>query len=171
MACLLTQGFSWDCKSDTNGVDAIYLVEFNTADTYTKASGEVTAHALDGGRVYFKWELEQETTSFEQKIMPSDENGSVAYEAEIKIRGYGMTTAKRNELKLMAKTRMRCIVKDNEGIYHACGLDTGVRMQETGGNFGKGYGDFKGWEITLKHRETDLPAIVQSGVVSSLSLS
>lgn len=171
MSCLLTQGFTWDCKVESAGVKAIYLVEFNTGDTVTKASGEITAHSLTGGRAYFKWELEKETATFTPKIMPSQTNGAVAYEADIVFKLHGLSTAKRNELKLLAKTKSRVIVRDNEDNYWLCGADTGCDMVEATTEFGTAYGDFKGTNVTLRHRETDLPAKLQSSVVTSLSLS
>ena len=171
MACLLTQGFAWDCKTEGAGVKSIYLVEFNTSDTVTKVSGEITAHTLATSRVYFKWELEKETASFTQKVMPSQANGTVAYEADLVAKLHGVSTAKRNELKLLAKTRLRLIVRDNEDNYFLCGADTGCQLQESSTEFGTGYGDFKGTTVTIKHRETDLPAKIQAAVVSSLGLT
>lgn len=171
MSCLLTTAIAWDCKTEGAGVKAIYLVEYNSADTVTKASGEITAHSLSGGRVYFKWELEKETATFTPKIMASQQNGTVAYEADIVVKLHGITTAKRNELKLLAKTRSRVIVRDNEDVYWLCGGDTGCDLVSADSEFGTAYGDFKGTTVTLKHRETDLPAKIQSSVVTSLSLS
>ena len=171
MSCLLTTGFTWDCKTEGAGVKAIYLVEFNTSDTVTKASGEITAHTLASARTYFKWELEKETATFTPKIIASQANGSIAYEADIVLKLHGITTAKRNELKLLAKTKSRVIVRDNEDVYWLCGADTGCDMVTGDMEFGTAYGDFKGTTVTLKHRETDLPAKIQSAVVTSLSLT
>lgn len=169
MACNLTQAFSWDCKDDTNGVKAIYLVEYNSSDTITKASGEITVLTLASSRVFFKWELEKETAEFTAKVIPNEENNSVAYEAELKARLFGITTAKRNELKLLAKTRILMVVKDNGGEYWLCGMDTGCRLQETTGAWGKKFDDYRGFELTIKHRETDLPVKIQSSVVSGIA--
>lgn len=171
MACLLTQGFTWNCKTEGAGVKAIYLVEFNTSDSYTKVSGEITAHTLASSRVYFKWELEKETASYTEKTMPSQANGTVAYEADLVAKLHGVSTAKRNELKLLAKTRLRMIVRDQEDNYILCGADTGCELQESSTDYGTGFGDFKGTTVTIKHRETDLPAKIQSSVVTSLGLT
>lgn len=171
MACLLTQGFAWECKNDTVGVKAIYLVDFNSTDTVTKASGEITAHSLVNSRVYFKHEFEEYQAEFNQTVTPNDENGSVMYEAEAKYRLYNLSTAKRNELKLMAKTRMRAIVRTMADTYWMLGADIGARLQPSTGAAGKDASDFNGWEVVIKHKEADLPQLVQASVVTSLGLT
>lgn len=171
MACLLTQGFTLDCKDQTAGVKAIYLVEWNSADTFTMSSGEVSAHALDGGRAYFKYELEKETATTVWRAVPSTENGTTFYEADLTVRLHKVSTNKRNEMKLLAQSRLRCIVRDANDNYWMYGKDYGIQLQPSEVQFGQAMGDFKGHILNFMHRETDLPALVQSAVVTSLSLT
>ena len=171
MACVLTSGFTLDCKVESAGIKAIYLVEWDAKATLTKSSGEVSAHTLGGGKSYFKYEMEKETGSMTWRTIPSTENGTVVYEADVVCRLHGVTTAKRNELKLLAKNRLLCIARDNEDNYWLLGADYGVQLAQSETNFGQAFGDFKGFVINLLHRETDLPLKVQSSVVSSLSLA
>lgn len=170
MACLLTQGFTLGCKTESAGIKSIWLVEWNTSDTITAASGEVTAHTLASARAYFAWEFEKETSSMEFGVMPSAENGAVAYEADVNIKVFGITTAKRNEIKLLAKNRLRMLVLDNEGVYWMLGKDFGVQLQDSKLPFGTAFSDHKGANLVFKHRETDLPMVVQSSVITGLSL-
>jgi hypothetical protein len=171
MPCLLTQGFTLDCKDQTAGIKSIYLVEFNSSDTVTKSSGEISAHTLTGGRTYFKYELEKETATSVWRTIPSTENGSTFYEADLTVRLHKLSTAKRNELKLLSQARIRCIVLDTEGNYWLYGADYGIQLQQSEVQFGQAFGDFKGSVLNFLHKETDLPAKVQSSVISSLSLS
>lgn len=172
MPCLLTQGFSLDCKDQAGGVKAIYLVEFNSADTVTKsASGEVTAHTLVSSRVYFKYELEKETATSTWRSIPSSENGTTYYEADLTVRLHKLSTAKRNELKLLSQARLRCIVRDTEDNYWLYGADYGMHLQQSEVNFGQAFTDFKGSVLNFLHKETDLPIKVQSAVVTSLGLA
>jgi hypothetical protein len=170
MACILTQGFTLDCKDQAGGVKAIYLVEFNSADTVTKSSGEVSAHTLTLSREYFKYELEKETATSTWRAIPSTENGTTFYEADLSVRLHKLSTAKRNELKLLAQARLRCIVRDTEDNYWMYGADYGMQLQQSEVNFGQAFTDFKGSVLNFLHKETDLPMKVQSSVVTSLSL-
>lgn len=171
MSCLLTTAFAWDCRVETGGIDAIYVVEFNEEDTVTKASGEISAHTLADSRVYFKWNMPDYTASLTAPIIVNNENGTVGYEATLSVRLNGLTQAKINELKLAAKTRLRIIFKDNEGNYWMMGALKGANMGESSLEIGAGQTDHKGALITFVHREQDTINKVQSGVVTSLGLS
>ena len=103
MACVLTTGFTLDCKTASAGIKTIWLVEFDAKSTLTKSSGEVSAHTLSGGKSYFKYELEKETASMTWRTIPSTENGTVFYEADLVARLHKVTTAQRNEIKLLAQ--------------------------------------------------------------------
>jgi hypothetical protein len=105
------------------------------------------------------------------RTIPSTENGTVFYEAELVARLHKVTTAQRNELKLLAQNRLLCIALDAEGNYWLLGGDYGVQLQQSETNFGQAFGDFKGHVLNFLHKETDLPKLVQSGVVSTLGLT
>jgi len=77
MSCILTTGFSHDCKDSVGGVDKIWLLEYEGVSSYTSASGEVSAMTLNGGKSFFKYELPKDTASFTNTITPSVENGTV----------------------------------------------------------------------------------------------
>lgn len=170
--CILTQGFTLDCKDQSAGVKAIYLVEFSAKDTLTKSSGEVSAHTLSGGRTYYKYELEKEVATTEWRPMSSTENGTTYYEASLTVRLHKVSTNLRNEIKLLAQNRLLCIVRDTEDNYWLYGADYGIQMADGSTvNFGQAFGDFKGAVINFLHKETDFPCKVQSAVVTSLGLS
>jgi hypothetical protein len=171
MSCALTTAIAWDCRTESGGIEAIYVVEYDATDTVTKASGEISVHTLVNSRAYFKWNLPDETASLSAPIQVSNENGTVAYEATLSVRLNGLTQAKINELKLAAKTRLRVIFKDNEGNYWMMGAIKGANMVESSIEIGAGLGDHKGALVQFRHREQDSINKVQSGVVSSLSLS
>lgn len=171
MSCQLTTAIAWDCRVESGGIDAIYVVEYSEDDTFTKASGEISAHTLADSRVYFKWNMPDFTASLTAPIIVNNENGTVGYEATLSVRLNGITQAKINELKLAAKTRLRVIFKDNEGNYWAMGMIKGVNMGEASLEIGAGINDHKGALVTFVHREQDSINKVQSGVVTSLNLS
>ncbi len=51
---------------------------------------------MSGGKSYFKYELEKETGSMTWRTIPSTENGTVFYEADLVARLHKVTTAQRN---------------------------------------------------------------------------
>lgn len=171
MACALTTAFAWDCRTESGGIKAIYLVEYSASDTITKSSGEISVCTLASARVFFKWELQKETAALSAPIQVNLENGTVVYEASLTAKLLGLSTAKRNELKLMAKTRLRCIVQDNEGVFWMLGAETGCDMTAAELVIGAGFGDHKGANMTIKHREWDSINLVKAAVVTTLGLT
>lgn len=172
MSCALTQNLNLDCRTESGGIQHIWVVEYSSSDTVTKSSGEISAHTLANARAYFKWEFPKNTASLVAPFQVNQENGTVFYEATLTIKLQGLSQTIINELKLAAKSRLRIIVKDNEGNYWMMGANTGVNM--TGGSqleIGANMGDFKGGTMVFLHQESDSINKVQSAVVSSLSLS
>lgn len=170
--CALTTAIAWDCRIESGGIRSIYMVEYDATDTVTKSSGEISAHSLVNDRVYFKWELPEQTAALSAPIQVSLQNGTVFYEAMLSLRLVGLTQAKINELKIAAKTRLRIIVRDNEGSYWMLGAVLGANME--GDNqfvIGAGFGDHKGATVNFVHREMDTINKLQAGVVTSLGLS
>ena len=171
MACVLTQGFTLDCKDKVGGLKAIYVVEFDALSSYTLASGEITALSLDGAKVFFKYELPKGVSSMTWTVQTNPDNGTTFYESAIVIKLRGLSTAKRNELKLLSSAQLLLIARDNNDVYWLHGFETGVDVTAATGGTGTAMGDAYGMDLTFTHREMDLPALVQSGVVTSLSLS
>lgn len=171
MACLLTQGFTIDCRNDGAGIDSIFVIEWNSSDTFTSASGEITAATLATSRAFFKYELVEQTGSLEIVGTVDNGNGTVMHESDLTIKLNGYSTAKRNEMKLLAKTRLRIIVKDTEGNYILLGKNKGVNVVNYKHAFGTAFSDHKGQEIVFKHLENDDPFLLQASVVTSLNLS
>jgi hypothetical protein len=56
MACLLSTGFTLDCRDSIGGVDEVYIGELeylNTA-TFASSAGAVTVMAMTGGKKFYK---------------------------------------------------------------------------------------------------------------------
>lgn len=171
MACILTQGFTLDCKDAVGGLKAIYLVEFDALNTFTLASGEITALTLDASKAFFKYELPKGVSSMTWTIQSNPDNGTTFYESAVVVKLRGISTAKRNEIKLLAAARLLLIARDNTDTYWLHGVGTGVDVTAGTASTGTALGDAYGMDMTFTHRENDLPAKVQSSVVTSLALT
>lgn len=171
MSCILTTGFSHDCKDAVGGVSTVWLVEYEAVSSYTLASGEVSALTLNGGKSFFKYELPKDSASFTNTITTSVENGTTFNSCELNIKLRKLSTAKRNEVKLLSVARLVSVVKTKEGQYWAMGLDRGMDMTAGSSMSGVALGDMTGFDLTFTHAEKEPPAIVQSAVLTSLSIS
>lgn len=169
MACLISSSFALDCKDSVGGVKAIYLV--NWANTgFTTASGEVTATTIASGDVY-KYEVPKASSSMTVTTQVSVENGTSFNETDVVFKLRRLSTTKRNELKLLAQTRVFAIVRSNNDEYYLCGKEYGCDVSAMVANTGTAMGDFAGYNVTLKATESEAPYKLQSSVVTSLNLS
>jgi hypothetical protein len=170
MSCILTTGFSHDCKDAVGGVKNIYLVEYEALSAYTVTGGEVTALTLNGGKAFFKYELPKDTASFTNTITTSVGEGTTFNSTELNVKLRKLSTAKRNEVKLLSVARLIAIVETNDGPFFAMGLQRGMDMTAGTAATGATLGDMSGYDLTFTAAEKDPPAIVQSAVLTSLNI-
>ena len=170
MSCniVLTQGFALDCKDSVGGIKSIHLISC-AATGFTVASGEVTATTIASGNVY-DYELPKGVGSMTTTTNVSQENGTVFNQTDVVGRLRKLSTAKRNELKLLAQSRVFCIVLDNNGNYYLVGREYGCDVTAKQSGTGTAMGDLNGYDFTLSAIEAEEPFKLQSSVVTALGL-
>ena len=164
----LTQGFALDCKDSVGGVKSIHLIDW-AASGFTTASGEVTATTVPSGDVY-TYELPKGVGSLTTTTNVSSENGTVFNQADVVGRLRKLSTAKRNELKLLAQSRVFCIVRDNNDNYWLVGKEYGCDLTAKTSETGVAMGDLNGYNFTLSAIEAEEPFKLQTSVVTSLGI-
>lgn len=168
MACLLTQGFTLDCKDAVGGIKSIHLISW-TASKFTAASGEITATTVASGSV-FTYELPKATGSLTATTNVSVENGTSFTQTDVAFKLRRLSTTKRNEMKLLAQGRCYCIVKNNNDEYWLVGNEYGCDVTAMVANTGTAMGDSNGYEVTLSAIEAEAPYKLQSSVVTALGI-
>ena len=170
MSCsiVLTQGFALDCKDSVGGIKSIHLISW-AATGFTVASGEVTATTIASGNVY-DYELPKGVGSMTTTTNISADNGTVFNQTDVVGRLRKLSTAKRNELKLLAQSRVFCIVLDNNGNYYLVGREYGCDVTAKTSETGTAMGDLNGYNFTLSAIEAEEPFKLQAGVVTTLGL-
>ena len=170
MSCniVLTQGFALDCKDSVGGINSIHLISW-AATGFTVASGEVTATTVVSGNVY-DYELPKGVGSMTTTTNVSQENGTVFNQTDVVGRLRKLSTAKRNELKLLAQSRVFCIVLDNNGNYYLVGREYGCDVTAKTSETGTAMGDLNGYNFTLSAIEAEEPFKLQGSVVTALGL-
>ena len=174
MSCAinLTQGFALDCKDSVGGIKSIHLIDW-VADGFTVASGEVTAVAATGtvtsGSTY-TYELPKGVGSMTTTTNVSAENGTVFNQTDVVARLRKLSTAKRNELKLLSQSRVFCIVRDNNDGYYLVGNEYGCDVTAMTSETGTAMGDLNGYNLTLSAIESESPYKLQGSVVTALGI-
>jgi hypothetical protein len=139
------------------------------ATGFTVASGEVTATSIASGNVY-DYELPKGVGSMTTTTNVSAENGTVFNQSDVVARLRKLSTAKRNELRLLAQSRVFCIVRDNNDGYYLVGNEYGCDVTAMTSETGTAMGDLNGYNFTLSAIESNEPYKLQGSVVTALGL-
>jgi hypothetical protein len=169
MACSLTTSISLACKDSIGGIKKIYVTELENKNTLSSTTGNVTTFTLSTGKQFWTYDFTKETGEFTEKINTSDENGSLFYEGELKIRLNKRDVTKRNELHLLAQNRLMIIVLDRNGVYWLLGQNNGCDFMPSQSMTGKAMGDFNGYELVFGYKEEVAAMTVNSALISTLT--
>ena len=153
MACDISLGRIEPCKTSNGGLKAVYFVNWGDASGYTYDSTDTDViDAVAGTPSAFKYELKG-TSSFEQTITSSRENGTTFFEQTLNVTLKKLTIADHKQLKLLAYGRPQVIIEDNNGNFFYAGLQHG--MEVSGGTIvtGAGMADMSGYTLTLTGQE------------------
>ena len=165
MACDLTLGRLEPCKDSIGGINAVYFINYDDAGfalTYDVHDTDVIT-SLGLGVEAYKYELKG-TSSFDQAITSSRDNGTTFFEQTLTLSLKKLTKEDHKELKLLAWGRPRVLVSDRNGNIFVAGLQHGMDVTEGSVASGAALGDFNGYTLTLSGQEP-VPAnfAIQSG--------
>ena len=166
--CSLTAGFTLDCKDSVGGIKSIHLIDWAKTG-FTVSGGEVTATTVASGSV-FTYELPKATGSMTITTNVSVENGTVFNQTDVVARLRKLSTAKRNQLKLLAQGQCFAIVRDNNDNYWLCGREYGCDVTAMTAETGTAMGDNVGYNFTLSAIEAEAPYKLTAGVVTTLGI-
>jgi len=173
MACsAITSGILDSCNTGFSGIDKIFIANGNETTSFTEAAGVVTAINVDAVDLtpadFYTFETPRQTSSLDETITVTQENGTVTYQQDITMVFNQMEAAKRNEILLMAQaTSLIIVAKDNNNRYWSVGLQFGGYMTAGTAASGVAYSDRNGFSITLSGLEKTPMFEVTSTIVEA----
>ena len=153
MACDISLGRIEPCKDSIGGLRAVYFVNWGDATGYTyDVTNTDVIDAVAGTPVAFKYDLKG-TSSFEQTITSSRDNGTTFFEQTLNLTLKKLSAVDHKQIKLLSYGRPQVLVEDNNGNIFYCGLTKG--MEVSGGTIvtGAAMGDMSGYTLTLSGQE------------------
>lgn len=169
MSCALTQGYTFDCKDNIGGLEAVWFINWNDVTAITEASGTVTAITKSAGKVFYKYQLVKNTASFTENIQGSIENGTVNFDQQLVIVINKTQVNMRNEILLLSRNNMMAVVKDRNGRYWLAGRYSGLDLLSGSGTSGTTATDRNGYNLTFSGAEKELAPEVASAVIATLT--
>ena len=170
MACLLSTGFTLDCRDSIGGVDEVYIGELeylNTA-TFASSAGAVTVMAMTGGKKFYKYELRRNTAEAKADNAGEVTSGSGYIMQSVEFSLDKFDVAKRNEIRVLAQKTLMFIVKDKNGLFSLYGSENGLDLSTGTAGTGKAASDLNGFVLTFTGEEKTYPLGVSQAIVTSL---
>ena len=172
MACSnLTAGILDLCNDGFGGIQKIFLAN-GPVESFTETAGVVSAITVSGSALtpadFFEFDVPRQTSTFNETITATQENGTVTYQQDITMVFNQMEASKRNQILLMAQaTTMVAVAEDGNGKYWSIGLEFGAYMSAGTATSGTAYADRNGYEITISGMEKTPSFEVDSAIVTA----
>ena len=167
MACDLTTGFSVGCNDSIGGVAEFWIANM-PADFATTSDSDEEVTALSGtGLGYYKYECtsaQGAASVMNDNPTVNDANGTSFFDQTATYILNKMETAKRNEVKMIARAKMSIIIKDNNGTYWLMGETNGVRLVSGENGTGTALGDRNGYSLSFQAQEPEPMPIVTATI-------
>ena len=156
MACDISLGRIESCKDSLGGLAACYFINYqslepitygigNNSDLITEILGATPATA-------YKYELKG-TSTFEQTVTSSRENGSTFVEQKLTLNLKKLTIADHKQLRLLAYGRPIIVVQDRNNNYFMAGLTKGMDLVTSNITTGAAMGDLSGYSLEFQGME------------------
>lgn len=174
MSCDLSSGRTLGCRDSIGGIRNVYFVSNGDMGAYTFTANE-ELDAITSTVAAKKYELDNQSSTFDEVINVSEENGTVFYEQTIVLNFRNLTTADIKELKVIGQGRFQMFVEDNNlsdetttvnGRVYLVGAINGATL--TAGNIGRGqsYGDQNGFSLTFTARESRAAYVLEASATA-----
>jgi len=165
MACdFITTGRALSCKDASGGLKNVYFSNSAESDWTIDTTDEVSA-VVNAPLDVYKYELKG-TSTFEQTINSSRDNGTSFVEQTLTLSLQRMSAADNKAIKLLTWNNPRVLVEDYNGNVFLMGVENGADV--SGGTIATGaaMGDFNGYTLTLSAMER-VPAHFLVGSLAS----
>jgi len=172
MSCVLTSGYTLDCRSIA-GIQAVYIGTWNgsvlsfSASTATANAGEIT-NFTGGTSSFYKFEQPIETGSLTETGNFNVQNGTAYYDQVVEITCHNTDQSLINKVNTLGRGKWRILVLDVNGNYFLVGKQNPVFVTSVAGGSGKAYGDLNGFTITFTGKEFDVLTQVSSTAAAQL---
>lgn len=155
MACDISLGRAEQCKDSVGGLKAVYFINWGDATTVTysaTAGQEDVITALGGTPIGYKYELKG-TSSFEQTVTSSRENGTTFVDQKLSLSLKKLSIADHKQLKLLSYGRPQIIIENNNNQFFMAGVTKGMDLVTASISSGAAMGDLSGYKLEFQGME------------------
>jgi hypothetical protein len=159
-----------ECFESNGGVDLIYIANFSDISGYTESNSLISAIDMSGDTVFYTV-----TPNLNSAFWTESDNGTVEANSvgNAHIQTLTCSLSKKdnttvNNIKLMSRTRLMIIVKENDGTFFILGKDKGMILNP-GRESGTLIADKSGYNLVFTSiGEKDPAAVVDANVIPTI---
>lgn len=183
--CGPTAGLALPCKNFMPGIRRIYIASFFSGSTV----GENLSYTIDANNVitgatllsgyFYQYDLTKEAGEMTEAEHFNPTNGTIGYENTLNVYLSQYSTATRNKIVVLGKSKLLVIVQDRNGQYWLMGTDgtgtvpstsNGVDLTESTATTGKAYAsDQNGYNLVFNSNEKVPPLEVSSSLIATIT--
>lgn len=158
MACNITTGYNFPCRTNQGGIANVYIGTFNgntlsaTIGT-TGASASTISGWVSGTVSHYTVAQRVEQGSFTQKFTGDIATGTTMYEGTVEITVEQVDATLTNWINVLGQGVWRLLIQDNLGQYYYVGYKNGCYVSDIAGGPGKAFGDGNKAVITFTSKE------------------
>lgn len=167
---VLTQDYLFGCDTGSGGTKEAYLIELENIVSYTESSGTLTAITKATGKIFRKYQLVQDTATFDETLVGNIQNGTLYYDQKGVIVINKQNVAMRNEILLLAQNHLVIVIKDNNDTQRLYGRQNGLKLQSGTANTGTAFGDRNGYTLEFDGHDRELAPFVSDAAYATLQI-
>ena len=156
MSCDISLGRIEQCKDSLGGLAAVYFINYQSLEPITYGIGnnsDLIEYVLNESLVIaYKYELKG-TSTFEQTVTSSRENGSTFVEQKLTLNLKKLTIQDHKQLRLLAYGRPIIVVQDRNNNWFMAGLTKGMDLVTANITTGAAMGDLSGYSLEFQGME------------------
>jgi len=172
MSCSsLTGGIAKDCDKNLGGIRKLWLILLDdiASITHSSPNNDITAITTDGGKDFYEFEFNRNTSNFTEVTANDPATGSSVVTQTLTLVLNKREQTKRDKLVTLGAFRdLVAIVLDYNGEYTVLGEYNGLILTENNSETGTAKTDRNGYTITFVGEEPEEACFTNASVVNGI---
>ena len=166
--CELTSGYTKPACASTGGTKSVDVYNLENRDTYTEASGAISAITMKAGKTGFRITPDMASIEFTETPTRSRENNSLFYAQSCSIILKSDSAETRALVDLIAKGFLGVIQEKENGNNFHYGMNNGMTLETGEITTGKNFEDLNGVTINLVGKEKSIAPSITDTLIASI---
>lgn len=159
----ILSGYTKSCRDAQGGVRKFWITEKANISAYTEASGVLTGITMASGKVFWEYEQELNSASYNEDPQTNRQNGALFYAITFNAVLLKRSAALSYQIRALAVQDVVIITLEQTGTMFISGLANGLALDPSTSPTGTASADRNGYELVFKGEEPmSAPTITQA---------